>query len=436
MTENPQQIAIIGGGPAGLVAAAALARRGIRTTVLERDADPEVAPRFNPDRSYTIDITGHGLRALRHIDATAYFDARLLPFKGIQRDGQVLAAWSKPGWTGARGDIVRALMARIRDGYDAHVDFRFGCRVSAVDVQTGALTWESPDGRTETGRFGLVVGADGAGSTVRQAMEHQVDGFAVETKALPNWVTMIELDRVDGRLDPRYLQALSIRHFYVAGAIPGDDGPQTPRWFCAIGSRRRQVLSSAEEARELLRRTCPQILELTSDDAVAAFARRPCHHVGQKLTCSRLHAGRCVLLGDAGGPFPPIGQGVNAAMESATVLDRCIGEAGARPAHLLDAAAAYDAAWKPEADAVSWISERFLFGDTLNTLRSLVTMALGVNIADRAKRDDMSYSDVRRKAMRLGPLWSQPARQRISLRSMKRIARRQATRANATRNAR
>ena len=63
-------------------------------------------------------------------------------------------------------------------------------------------------------------------------------------------------------------------------------------------------------------------------------------------------------------------------------------------------------------------------------------MALGVNIADRAKRDDMSYSDVRRKAMRLGPLWSQPARQRISLRSMKRIARRQATRANATRNAR
>ena len=105
-------------------------------------------------------------------------------------------------------------------------------------------------------------------------------------------------------------------------------------------------------------------------------------------------------------------------MESATVLDRFIGEAGARPAQLLDAAAAYDAAWKPEADAVSWISERFLFGDTLNTLRSLVTMALGVNIADRAKRDDMSYSDVRRKAMRLGPLWSQPARQRISLRSM------------------
>ena len=86
-------IAIVGGGPAGLVTAIALARRGIRTTVFDRDAHPEVAPRFNPDRSYTIDITGHGLRALRYIDATSYFDARMLPFKGIQYRGKVVQDW-------------------------------------------------------------------------------------------------------------------------------------------------------------------------------------------------------------------------------------------------------------------------------------------------------------------------------------------------------
>src|SRR5918998_3641925 len=81
------RIGIVGGGPAGLVAAIALARRGIPTTVLERDPHPEVAPRFNPDRSYTIDISGHGLRALRHIDATSSFDERLIPFNGIKVDG-------------------------------------------------------------------------------------------------------------------------------------------------------------------------------------------------------------------------------------------------------------------------------------------------------------------------------------------------------------
>jgi 2-polyprenyl-6-methoxyphenol hydroxylase-like FAD-dependent oxidoreductase len=56
-------IAIVGGGPSGLVLAIALACRGIPTEVFERDADPKVAPRFNPDRSYTIDISGHGLKA-------------------------------------------------------------------------------------------------------------------------------------------------------------------------------------------------------------------------------------------------------------------------------------------------------------------------------------------------------------------------------------
>src|SRR5919199_1064035 len=91
------KIAIVGGGPAGLVAAIALARRGIRTTVFEREVHPERAPRFNPDRSYTIDITGHGLRALRHIDATSYFDARMLPFNGIKYKGRLVQEWAEPG---------------------------------------------------------------------------------------------------------------------------------------------------------------------------------------------------------------------------------------------------------------------------------------------------------------------------------------------------
>src|SRR2546426_5116698 len=91
--EGTADIAIVGGGPAALVLAIALARRGIRATVLERDAHPEVAPRFNPDRSYTIDISGHGLRALRHIDACSYFDERLIRFKGL-KIGQTTEEWS------------------------------------------------------------------------------------------------------------------------------------------------------------------------------------------------------------------------------------------------------------------------------------------------------------------------------------------------------
>ena len=77
--EGAADIAIVGGGPSGLVLAIALARRGIRTTVFERDAHPERPPRFNPDRSYTIDISGHGLVRVQHASAQVLTATAQLP---------------------------------------------------------------------------------------------------------------------------------------------------------------------------------------------------------------------------------------------------------------------------------------------------------------------------------------------------------------------
>jgi kynurenine 3-monooxygenase len=219
------RIAIVGGGPAGLVAAIALARRGIPTTVLERDAHPELTSRFNPDRSYTIDITGHGLRALRHIDATSAFDERLIRFKGLQYEDRTIEQWTEPGWTGSRGDIQRALMSVVTDRHQDQIHMEFGCRVQAVDVLTGAVTFTPPGGTATTSTFDLVIGADGAGSVVRAAMHRQLVGFTVQSRELPNYLTMIELDRLDDQLDENYLQALATRPFCMAGPSRATRGP-------------------------------------------------------------------------------------------------------------------------------------------------------------------------------------------------------------------
>jgi 2-polyprenyl-6-methoxyphenol hydroxylase-like FAD-dependent oxidoreductase len=167
-----------------------------------------------------------------------------------------------------------------------------------------------------------------------------------------------------------------------------------------VGTKEELSFASADEARAYLDRTCPPILELASAGSVAAFADRTTYHVGQSLVCSQLHGGRAVLLGDAAAPFPPIGQGANAAMESAAVFDQILAAQSADP--LAD----YTAAWKPETDAVTWISERVLFDEPLNTLRATVTMAFGMNPVGQAKSADTSYSEVRAKAARLGPLWA------------------------------
>jgi hypothetical protein len=296
--DDGAHIAIVGGGPAGVVAAIALARRGIPTTVLERGAHPEQAPRFDPDRSYTIDITGHGLRALRHIDATTYFDKQLLPFRGLRYQDRVIEDWPEPGWTGSRGDIMRALMSVVDDRHENQVHIEFGTSVTAVDIATGSLTCSATGAEATSRRFDLIIGADGAGSVVRTAMEHQVPGFSLQRKSLPNYLTMIELDRLSDQLDETYLHALATRPFCIAGAIKGDEQSASPRWFCAIGTKTSLTFTSPSDARRYLRRRCPRVLDLASSRAIEDFAGRTCYHIGQKLTCSRLHA-RCRRLATA-----------------------------------------------------------------------------------------------------------------------------------------
>ena len=69
------RVAIVGAGPAGLVLALALAKRSeVSVTIFDRLPSHLAAETYNPDRSYTIDITGHGIRALKYIGSTARFD--------------------------------------------------------------------------------------------------------------------------------------------------------------------------------------------------------------------------------------------------------------------------------------------------------------------------------------------------------------------------
>jgi len=384
------EIAIIGGGPGGLTAAIALARRGVRTTVFERDAHPKSMPRFNPDRSYPIDLTGHGLKAVRHIDAVAHFDAAMTPFHGIKNRGRVFDPWPEPGWIGSRGDIMRALMSVVDERHLDMIDFVFDSEVRTVDVRTGEVA-----GR----RFDLVVGADGAGSAVRAAMAEQVDGFTVQTSSVPNYGLLLELDQVGDELDKHYLNGLAFNPAALAAVIIDEDKPDGVRWLCMVGVGEPTTFNSPEDAAAWLRKHCPSLLELVSEQAIAEFSQRECHHLGRRLTCSHLYGGRVVLLGDAAAAFPPIGQGVNAAMESAIVLDKCL---SAGP--LETAAARYETAWKPEADAVSWIGEQLLFQKPWSGLRPMISFLFGAQAVGRAKSATSSYADAQRVARRLGPI--------------------------------
>ena len=151
----PVNIAVVGAGPAGLTFACALAQAGgYRIQLFERDQDHGEVATYNPNRSYTIDITGHGFNAARAIGITERFDADLIAFKGIKIApapwmrrlgwGFIDEPYGSQGWTGSRGDICRSLQAHLLHHYANSVDLHFGVEAQLANAERGELQLTGP----------------------------------------------------------------------------------------------------------------------------------------------------------------------------------------------------------------------------------------------------------------------------------------------------
>jgi len=404
---TPLKIAIIGAGPAGLTCALALARRGIDIHIFERADNHLETATYNPNRSYTIDITGHGKKAAVHVGATKRFDQELIRFCGLK---YALPAWTKraptktitetypgQGWTGSRGDICRVLQAELNQVNSPNTRLLFSTEAHLIDAKKGILLLESINNKIsykET--FDMIIGSDGGGSATRSTLQHLDPSFSVSSMDLGNHSIMLHLDQHLDELNPEYLYVHAVRPVAaVTGAINGPNGAKDPRWFCQLGFSGFRSFKSADEAETFLKQTQPLLLRYASPARIAEFSQRECISTGKSKRCSSLVSGRVVLLGDAGAPVPPIGQGVNAAMESAMVLDQCLAlaqEQGSESdAIVAQAQDHFLARWTPEADALREIALTVDLSKSYTSKRLLLAGALGYSGVANAKKGELSY---------------------------------------------
>ncbi|MBB2200652.1 FAD-dependent oxidoreductase [Gluconacetobacter tumulisoli] len=172
MTTSPR-IAIVGGGPGGLMLARLLHGRGIAATVFERDAHAGARPQggsldLHPDT---------GQRAMRRAGLEAAFRAAARPEDQGDRlhdpDGVLL--FDRDGAGDDRPEIDRTVLRRILLDALAPGTVRWGCAVAAITP--------APDGRYRIGWrggaeiFDIVVGADGAWSRVRPLLSDVVPAY-------------------------------------------------------------------------------------------------------------------------------------------------------------------------------------------------------------------------------------------------------------------
>lgn len=312
---NALDVLVIGGGIGGLSAAIALGRAGHRVTVIERDPQWSV---------YGVGIIQQA-NVVRAMDQLGVLDDFLDAASGFDAveifipDGTMVARVPSPTLVEgkpANVGIGRLALQKVLgdNARKAGAEIRLGLTVESMEEDEAGVAVRFSDGGT--GRYDIVVGADGVYSQTRQtilpdAEKPEFTGQSVWRYNFPRPEGMDALQVFNG---PTGLGLVPISPdlMYMFVTTHEPDNPRYPREGLAA-TMRAKLAGTAPQIRKLAE-------AITDDEGV----------VYRPLEGMMLHGdwskGRVVLLGDAvHATTPHLGQGAGMAIEDAIVLAEELG---------------------------------------------------------------------------------------------------------------
>lgn len=346
---------IVGAGPVGTVLATMLARGGRRVRLLERRADPRHG---TPERGRSINLAlaARGIAALESAGVLERVQPEMIEMRGRrlhdlagqgplleygQRAGEVIHAVS-------RERLNRVLIEAAAEC--PTIELRFGHAVTDFDPGSGTLHWHRDGEPPASAVVGPVIGADGAGSALRCALERRGALQAREAR-LDHDYKELHIDApADGRwpLEPHALHVWP-RGGYMLIALPNPDRSFTATLFLpAHGADGFDSLEAPGAARAWFEAQFPDALALIPDFE-RQFAQHPQSQLGT-LHCWPWRAPGALLVGDAAHAIVPFhGQGLNCGFEDCVLLAELL----AREQDFDCAAAEFERRRRPDTDAIA-----------------------------------------------------------------------------------
>lgn len=387
-TEHKRSITIIGAGLAGALLGTLLAREGWSVQVYEKRGDPRLKG-YEGGRSINLALAERGRHALRQADADDAVMRQAVMMRGrmvhsldgrlqLQRYGR---DDSEVIWSIHRGDLNITLLDLAEQ---AGTQLHFHHRLESVDFDAALARFvDDRNGQHRDIAFESLVGADGAGSSLRTAMKSRAE-LGERTDFLDHSYKELEIPPAadgDFRMEPNALHIWP-RGRYMCIALPNDEKTFTVTLFLPNqGDPSFATIRSGAEARALFQRDFPDALRLIPT-LEQDWERNPPGLLAT-LYLDRWHiGGRAVLLGDAAHAMVPFhGQGMNCAFEDCVALAR----------HLLShnnratAFAAFEAERQPNALAIQKMAlENYLeMRDRVDNTDFLLQRELELALQDR-----------------------------------------------------
>jgi len=366
LSNKERRVVVVGGGPTGTLVALYLAKMDWQVSVHERRrAEPESS---GYRRSYNIVLNDRGLRALEQAGVELPSEKRVI-LKGNVRHTLKGATFSQ-GFANSvsidRYTLAQSLIQEGKHRFPQQIQYHFQQTLHQVNFKERIALFQGEFGEHQQ-EFDLLIGADGIFSTVRTAMEDQIQEFQVQqnrdnmrfkicqlglAKDLPGATeTWADCFHTWGGVQPITLLAPPKADGSLNGVLILPEE----------GEVNYEQIQTEEAVAALFAEKFPDIFpELDQKGLPSGFAQdllaQKAAYGGITTICSRFEGSDgVVLLGDAAhSVWPSLGQGCNVALESCRIFAETLAQA---QGDLTVALPSYTAMRKPDTDAIARLSE-------------------------------------------------------------------------------